>query len=122
MKLRKILSSVIAGAIAISAMTFSASADLVLVEGSGHFISESKMWMPIVYSDGTFDADTKAETDYGIDCSKIASVDVVMKPADPNTFGGDFGGAIILSSKSLDSKPGSAIELPPPPQGFVIVP
>ncbi len=31
-------------------------------------------------------------------------------------------GSIKMSSKSLDSKPGGAIELPPPPQGFVIVP
>ncbi len=31
-------------------------------------------------------------------------------------------GSIKMSSKSLDAKPGDAIELPPPPQGFVIVP
>ncbi len=31
-------------------------------------------------------------------------------------------GSIKMSSKSLDSKPGANIELPPPPQGFVIVP
>jgi uncharacterized protein YegL len=31
-------------------------------------------------------------------------------------------GSIKMSSKSLDAKPGQAIELPPPPQGFVIVP
>ncbi len=31
-------------------------------------------------------------------------------------------GSIKMSSKSLDAKPGGAIELPPPPQGFVIVP
>lgn len=30
--------------------------------------------------------------------------------------------SVKLSSKSLDSKPGAGIELPPPPQGFVIVP
>ncbi len=30
--------------------------------------------------------------------------------------------SVKMSSKSLDSKPGSNIELPPPPQGFVIVP
>ncbi len=30
--------------------------------------------------------------------------------------------SIKASSKSVDSKPGEAIELPPPPQGFVIVP
>lgn len=31
-------------------------------------------------------------------------------------------GSIKMSSKSLDAKPGLAIELPPPPQGFIIVP
>ncbi len=30
--------------------------------------------------------------------------------------------SVKLSSKSLDAKPGAGIELPPPPQGFVIVP
>lgn len=30
--------------------------------------------------------------------------------------------SVKMSSKSLDSKPGANIELPPPPQGFVIVP
>ncbi len=31
-------------------------------------------------------------------------------------------GSVKTSSKSLDAKPGGNIELPPPPQGFVIVP
>ncbi|MGN1119667.1 MAG: VWA domain-containing protein [Oscillospiraceae bacterium] len=31
-------------------------------------------------------------------------------------------GSIKASSKSIDAKPGEAVELPPPPQGFVIVP
>ena len=30
--------------------------------------------------------------------------------------------SIKASSKSIDAKPGQAVELPPPPQGFVIVP
>lgn len=30
--------------------------------------------------------------------------------------------SVKLSSKSLESRPGAGIELPPPPQGFVIVP
>jgi uncharacterized protein YegL len=30
--------------------------------------------------------------------------------------------SVRVSSKSLDAKPGAGIELPPPPQGFVIVP
>lgn len=31
-------------------------------------------------------------------------------------------GSIKASSKSIDAKPGEAVQLPPPPQGFVIVP
>ncbi len=31
-------------------------------------------------------------------------------------------GSIKMSSKSLDAKPGMPLRLPPPPQGFVIVP
>ena len=31
-------------------------------------------------------------------------------------------GSIKLSSKNLDVRPGGPIALPPPPQGFVIVP
>lgn len=31
-------------------------------------------------------------------------------------------GSIKMTSKSLDTKPGEALELPPPPQGFQIVP
>ena len=31
-------------------------------------------------------------------------------------------GSIKMSSKSLDAKPGAAIELPPPPKGFTVVP
>ncbi len=30
--------------------------------------------------------------------------------------------SVKMSSKSIDAKPGEAIQLPPPPQGFVIVP
>ena len=31
-------------------------------------------------------------------------------------------GSIKMSSKSLDAAPGAAIELPPPPKGFTVVP
>ena len=30
--------------------------------------------------------------------------------------------SVKASSKSIDAKPGEAVQLPPPPQGFVIVP
>ncbi len=42
--------------------------------------------------------------------------------SDLSKFFAWVSGSIKMSSKSLDAKPGSAIELPPPPQGFTIVP
>lgn len=45
-----------------------------------------------------------------------------LSPGDLSKFFAWVSGSIKMSSKSLDSKPGAAIELPPPPQGFVIVP
>lgn len=42
--------------------------------------------------------------------------------SDLSKFFAWVSGSIKMSSKSLDAKPGAAIELPPPPQGFTIVP
>ena len=100
MKLRKVLSSVVAGSLAVSAMAISSSATLKVVEQDGHFRSGTGSWMPVLYSDGTFDATEKDPTDYGIDCTQIGSVEVTLTPDDPEWFDGSFGGAIVLSSKS----------------------
>jgi len=45
-----------------------------------------------------------------------------LSGGDLSQFFAWVSGSIKMSSKSLDAKPGGAIELPPPPQGFVIVP
>lgn len=45
-----------------------------------------------------------------------------LSPGDLARFFQWVSGSILMSSKSLDSDPGAAIELAPPPQGFVIVP
>lgn len=45
-----------------------------------------------------------------------------LSPGDLAQFFKWVSGSILMSSKSLDSKPGVAIELAPPPQGFVVVP
>lgn len=45
-----------------------------------------------------------------------------LSPGDLSRFFAWVSGSIKMSSKSVDSKPGAPIELPPPPQGFVIVP
>lgn len=100
MKLRKVLSSVVAGSLAVSAMAITSSATLKVVPQDGHFRSGTGSWMPVLYSDGTFDATEKDPTDYGIDCTQIGSVEVTITPDDPEWFDGSFGGAIVLSSKS----------------------
>lgn len=45
-----------------------------------------------------------------------------MGPGDYAKFFDWVSGSIIASSNSLDAKPGAAIELAPPPKGFVVVP
>lgn len=103
MKLRKVLSSVVAGAIAVSAMAISASATLKVMPQDGHFFSGTGSWMPLLYSDGTVDvADGKEATDYGLDLSAIGSIEVTLTPDDPEWFDGSFGGGIILSSAKTD--------------------
>lgn len=103
MKLRKVLSSVIAGSIAVSAMAISAGATLKVVPQNGHFFSGTGSWMPLLYSDGTRDVkDGKEATDYGLDLSAIGSVEVTLTPDDPEWFDGSFGGSIILSTAGTD--------------------
>lgn len=45
-----------------------------------------------------------------------------MSPGDLAAFFKWVSGSIMMSSNSLDAKPGAAIELAPAPQGFVVVP
>lgn len=103
MKLRKILAAVAASAFAVTAMAATASATFKVLEQNGHFFSGTGMWMPLLYSDGTKDvADGKEYTDYGLDLSKIGSIEVTITPEDPDWFDGSFGGGIILSSAGTD--------------------
>ena len=103
MKLNKLIASFSAAAVAAAAMGVSASAVLKVVPQDGHFRSGTGSWMPVVYSNQTFDASEKDYTDYGIDCTKIASVEVTITTDDPDFFDGSFGGAIVLSSKSTEN-------------------
>ena len=99
MKLNKLIASFSAAAVAAAAMGVSASAVLKVVPQDGHFRSGTGSWMPVIYSDQTFDASEKDYTDYGIDCTKIATIEVTITTDDPDFFDGSFGGAIVLSSK-----------------------
>ena len=100
MKLRKLISCVAAASVATAALATAASAELVTVEQNRIFFSGTGMWMPVLYSDGTFDAADKDPVDYGLDLTKIGSVEVTLKATDPDWFEGATGGAVILSSKS----------------------
>ena len=99
MKIAKILSAAAACAVA-STLAVSASAQLTTVDSTGIFSSGTGSWMPVVYSDGTFDASEKDVTDPGFDCREIAVVEVTFTPADPEWWEGEVGGAIVLSNKS----------------------
>lgn len=102
MKIAKILSAAAACSVAAAAMAVSASAQLTTVDQTGIFKSGTGSWMPVVYSDGTFDASEKDVTDPGFDCREIAIVEVVITPAEPEWWEGEVGGAIVLSNKSAD--------------------
>lgn len=60
------------------------------------------------------------------ECLKRLTPNVLMmnslSSGDLAKFFAWVSGSIKMSSKSLDAKPGSNIELPPPPQGFTVVP
>ncbi|MGN1422473.1 MAG: hypothetical protein ACI4XA_03785 [Oscillospiraceae bacterium] len=102
MKITKILSAASAAAVCAAALAATASATLTTVDTTGKFASGTGSWMPVVYSDGTFDSSSKDVNDYGIDCTQIASVSVVFTPAEPEWWEGEVGGALVLSSKSAD--------------------
>ncbi len=100
MKLRKLISGVAAASVATAALVTVAGAELVTVDDSRIFDSGTTSWMPVVYSDGTFDAKDKNKVDYGVDFTKAASIEVVLEATDPDWFEGAIGGSIVLSSKS----------------------
>ena len=78
MKITKILSAVAAVATT-AALAVSANATLTVVDQTGVFKSGTGSWMPVVYSDGTFDASEKDVVDYGINCQDIASIEVTFR-------------------------------------------
>ena len=100
MKKFKKIAACAAALVCAAAMTVSASAKLTVVPQDGYTRSSDGSFLVMLYSDGTYDASEKAVTNYGIDLTKIASVDVTIKTAEDSV--GDFGGAIIMSSKSKD--------------------
>ena len=67
-------------------------------------------------------AGSSADTTYLKQITESVLMMNTLSAGDMAQFFAWVSGSIKMSSKSLDAKPGGAIELPPPPQGFVVVP
>lgn len=67
-------------------------------------------------------AGSNANTTYLKEITENVLMMNTLSAGDMAQFFAWVSGSIKMSSKSLDAKPGSNIELPPPPQGFVVVP
>ena len=67
-------------------------------------------------------AGSNADTTYLKQITESVLMMNTLSAGDMAQFFAWVSGSIKMSSKSLDAKPGGAIELPPPPQGFVVVP
>lgn len=67
-------------------------------------------------------AGSSADTTYLKQITDNVLIMNTLSLGDMSQFFAWVSGSIKMSSKSIDAKPGVAIELPPPPQGFVVVP
>ena len=67
-------------------------------------------------------AGSSANTSYLKQITESVLMMNTLSAGDMAQFFAWVSGSIKMSSKSLDAKPGNTIELPPPPQGFVVVP
>lgn len=67
-------------------------------------------------------AGSNAKTDYLKQITSNVLMMNTLSSGDMAQFFQWVSGSIKMSSKSVDARPGDAIQLPPPPQGFVIVP
>lgn len=67
-------------------------------------------------------AGSNANTSYLKQITESVLMMNTLSAGDMAQFFAWVSGSIKTSSKSLETKPGGAIELPPPPQGFVVVP
>lgn len=67
-------------------------------------------------------AGSRADTTYLRQITENVLMMNTLSAGDMARFFAWVSGSIKMSSKSVDARPGAAIELPPPPEGFVIVP
>lgn len=67
-------------------------------------------------------AGSNANTSYLKEITESVLMMNTLSAGDMAQFFAWVSGSIKMSSKTLDVRPGATIELPPPPQGFVVVP
>lgn len=67
-------------------------------------------------------AGAKADTSYLKQITDNVLVMNTLTSGDMARFFAWVSGSVKMSSQHLEARPGGAVELPPPPQGFVIVP
>ncbi len=67
-------------------------------------------------------AGSNANTSYLKEITESVLMMNTLSAGDLAQFFAWVSGSIRTSSRSVDAKPGAPIELPPPPQGFVVVP
>ena len=67
-------------------------------------------------------AGSNADTSYLKQITESVLMMNTLSAGDMAQFFAWVSGSIKMSSQSLDAKPGRAIQLPPPPQGFIVVP
>ena len=67
-------------------------------------------------------AGSSANTSYLKQITENVLMMNTLSAGDMAQFFAWVSGSIKMSSKSIDAAPGAAIELPPPPQGFLVVP
>ena len=67
-------------------------------------------------------AGSNANTSYLKEITESVLMMNTLSAGDMAQFFAWVSGSVKMSSKTLDTKPGAPIELPPPPQGFVVVP
>lgn len=67
-------------------------------------------------------AGSNANTDYLKQITENVLMMNTLSAGDMARFFAWVSGSVKMSSKSVDAAPGEAIQLPPPPQGFVVVP
>ena len=101
MKLNKLFAGIAASAVAVSALTATASAQLVFpsAEEAHAGASTAGNWLVQVYNIGN-EAEGKPATDYGLDVTAIARIDVTFEVCEGESrdwFEGGCGGSVITS-------------------------